>query len=294
MKNLATVLVVDDMLSNSQIIEAVLEDDYNIILAQCATQALKILDSSVNVDLVLLDIIMPDVDGYTLCKEIKFNPLTEHIPVIFISSEKSEESEKKGFNAGGVDYITKPIRPSILAMRVKTHITLKQVQESLREMALRDQLTSLYNRHYLEDSGKKAFAYAKRHNHNLSLAMLDIDHFKNINDDYGHDVGDIVLKELAELLKENIREEDILARVGGEEFVMLFVRSNLENSLKKLEEIRLKVESLQPHNISITVSFGISQLDNSVENFEELLKEADLALYESKTNGRNKSTVYNK
>ena len=292
MQNSATVLVVDDMSSNAQIIEAVLEDDYNILLAQSGQEALDLLQTDVNIDLVLLDIIMPGMDGYTVCEKIKANPLTEHIPVIFLTSEKSEESEEKGFSVGGVDYITKPIRPAILSMRVKTHITLKQVQESLREMALHDQLTSLYNRHYLENMGKKVFAHANRHKHDLGIVMLDIDHFKRVNDTYGHDVGDIVLKELANLLLKDLREEDIIARVGGEEFILVLNNSNLENSLKKVENLRLKIESLNPNNLSITASFGITQLDDSTETFDALIKEADLALYESKNNGRNRSSVF--
>lgn len=292
MQKLATVLVVDDMSSNAQIIEAVLEDDYNILLAQSGQEALDLLQTDVNIDLVLLDIIMPGMDGYTVCEKIKANPLTEHIPVIFLTSEKSEESEEKGFSVGGVDYITKPIRPAILSMRVKTHITLKQVQESLREMALHDQLTSLYNRHYLENMGKKVFAHANRHKHDLGIVMLDIDHFKRVNDTYGHDVGDIVLKELANLLLKDLREEDIIARVGGEEFILVLNNSNLENSLKKVENLRLKIESLNPNNLSITASFGITQLDDSTETFDALIKEADLALYESKNNGRNRSSVF--
>ncbi len=286
------VLVVDDMASNAQVIEAVLEDEHEVLLAYSGEQALLILQENMDIDLVLLDIVMPDMDGYKVCEKIKSNKNFEHIPVIFLTSEDSQESEERGFQFGAVDYITKPIRPAILLMRVKTHITLKRTQEKLRDMALHDQLTTLYNRYYLEESGSKSFAYTKRHQAQLSVAMLDIDHFKNVNDTYGHDVGDVVLKAVALLLKDNVREEDVVARIGGEEFVIIFKDTNIKDSFSKVENIRQKVQASSPNNIEITISIGMTQINASSESFDALLKQADQALYEAKESGRNQTKIY--
>jgi diguanylate cyclase (GGDEF)-like protein len=291
MSNIPHVLIVDDTVSNAYIIEAVLEDFYTIEIANSGEEALNILANS-KIDLILLDILMPNMDGYETCERIKSNPTTASIPIIFLTAESSEESEEKGFKVGAVDYITKPIRPAVLHMRVKTHITLKQTQEKLQDMALRDQLTTLYNRHFIQDSGIKMYSHAQRHHENLTVTMVDIDFFKKVNDTHGHAVGDIVLKEVALLLLKSTRTEDIVARLGGEEFAVIFRKSSVEGTLVKIEELRQKIEELMPHNLRVTASFGVTALTKKTASFEELLVESDKALYQAKSSGRNRVTLY--
>ncbi|MCP3848853.1 MAG: diguanylate cyclase, partial [Gammaproteobacteria bacterium] len=220
MSNRATVLIVDDVPTNIQVLAGFLKKHYQLKVATNGKQALVIIKQQ-RPDLILLDIDMPEMNGYEVCQTLKDNPETQNIPIIFVTANNQEEDEEKGLQLGAVDYITKPIRPSIVTARVNTQIMLKQQYDQLRNMAIKDQLTDLYNRHYLFEAAHQRIANAIRHNHALSILMLDIDHFKRINDQYGHPTGDAVLVALANLLKKQCRDEDIIARFGGEEFVIL-------------------------------------------------------------------------
>ncbi|MDH5801656.1 MAG: diguanylate cyclase, partial [Gammaproteobacteria bacterium] len=206
-----TVLVVDDAASNVQVLAQILKEDYRVKVANSGARA---LDLAKNLpDLILLDIIMPDMDGYEVCERLKANEETRHIPIIFITARSDAEDEERGLALGAVDYIAKPINSAIVRARVKTHITLQKQYSQLQFLAMHDQLTGLYNRHYLLDYAVKKIANAKRHSLPMSVAMIDIDHFKNLNDSYGHNVGDEVLHATAQVLLRSCRTEDIAARV---------------------------------------------------------------------------------
>ncbi|WP_198264926.1 GGDEF domain-containing response regulator [sulfur-oxidizing endosymbiont of Gigantopelta aegis] len=281
------VLIVDDVEVNSKILAACLKGKYEMTIARDGQACLDIAITSPQPDLILLDIEMPGMNGYEVCKQLKNNSLTMNIPVIFVTANDREADEEKGLLLGAVDYITKPLRPLIVAARVNTHITLKQQHDQLLALATHDQLTGLYNRHYLFHGGGKKIAYAVRHQLPLSLAMMDVDYFKVINDQHGHPTGDAVLQAIAQLLGSQCREEDIVARFGGEEFIILFEHSDLTHANKKAEKLRNMIEQLEPEGLIVTMSFGVVQLEQKDSNLDDMIARADSALYCAKETGRN-------
>lgn len=288
MSEKAVVLIVDDRPANIQLLAECLKEQYRIKVATDGLRCLELVSKDADVDLIQLDIEMPGLDGYEVCQRLKQNQVTADIPVIFVTSHDQQENEELGLELGAVDYITKPVRPSIVSARVKTHITLKRQRDQLLAMATHDQLTGLYNRHFLIEEANKKVAHAVRHHIPLSLFIIDIDHFKNINDRYGHPTGDAVLNAVACLLHKQCREEDIVARFGGEEFVILLDHCDLEEAMIKAENFRRDIAVLQPENILVTASFGITQMFfEQDENIDGLIKRADQALYEAKQAGRN-------
>lgn len=291
MKDKATILIVDDVPANIQTLAECLKEYYRIKVAIDGPRCLELLKNDMDVDLVLLDIEMPGMNGYEVCTHLKQNPLIEDIPVIFVTGNDQEEDEEKGLELGAVDYITKPIRPSIVLARVKTHITLKQQHDQLLAMAIHDQLTGIYNRHYLMDAASKKIARSIRHQVPLSLIMCDIDYFKKINDEYGHQFGDEVLKSAALLFNDQCRKEDIVTRFGGEEFVILFDHCDLNEAQIKAEKMRQSIEQMELVQTSVTVSFGVTQFQADNDDIELMIKRADMALYEAKAAGRNRVVV---
>ncbi|MCW8930721.1 MAG: diguanylate cyclase [Gammaproteobacteria bacterium] len=291
MVNKPVLLIVDDVPANIQILASCLKDKYQIKVASDGFRCLELVASQSEPDLILLDIEMPGMNGYEVCRELKKNSLTKDIPVIFVTANDQEADEEKGLQLGAVDYITKPIRPSIVAARVNTHITLKQQRDQLLSMATHDQLTGLYNRHYLFHSAHKKIARSIRHDIPMSIAMLDIDHFKFINDQHGHPTGDVVLQSVAALLEKYSREEDCVVRFGGEEFIILFDHSARHDAQKKSEELRKLIEQLKPEGLLVTVSMGVIELNQESDSIEEMIKRADEALYLAKASGRNRVVV---
>ena len=292
MKKNETILIVDDSPANIQNLAGVLKDNYKLKVANSGQRALEILENEDEIDLILLDVLMPGMDGYEVVKELKKNTKTKDIPIIFVTGNDSPEDEEKGLDAGVVDYITKPIRPAIVKARVKIHMTIKTQRDTLQYNAMHDMLTGLYNRHHLNAEGARKFAKALRHGSNFSVVMADIDYFKNVNDKYGHLVGDKILKAVASVLNSSNRVEDFVARFGGEEFVILLEDCTCGNALQKAETLRQHIESLMPDGIKITSSFGLTNISAKYNTLEEMLKDADTALYQAKENGRNQVICY--
>ena len=281
------ILIVDDDPINIRTLAEFLKDDYIIKAATSGERCLEIVKQETDLDLILLDIQLTGMDGYEVCRQLKSSNTVSHIPVIFITGDLTDESETLGLNIGAVDYITKPVRPAIVAARVKTHIALKQHRDHLANIAMRDQLTKLYNRHYLLESANQKIASAKREKHALSLLMIDVDFFKTINDKYGHLAGDKVLISIASLLDKSNRQNDITARFGGEEFVLVLDHCNLDEAQQKAKKLRLDVEALDPMNVHVTVSIGVSELLPSQDKLTDLIARADQAVYKAKEAGRN-------
>ncbi|MCP5078287.1 MAG: diguanylate cyclase [Psychromonas sp.] len=291
MTDKALVLIVDDSPTNLQVLAACVKDNHRVKVATNGEQCLKIAMVEPQPDLILLDVEMPGLNGYEVCQHLKNAPETTEIPVIFVTGLQGDKDEERGLALGAVDYITKPIRPAIVMARVKTHITLKLQRDKLNKMAFFDQLTGLYNRHYLIDMATKKVARALRHKYDLWVLMIDIDHFKQINDTHGHPMGDEILKEVAATLALDNRSEDIAARLGGEEFLVMFDPCEIEDAMLKANRIRRKIEALNPYDIKVTVSIGMAKLMPEDANFERLLKRSDDALYHAKENGRNRIEV---
>jgi diguanylate cyclase (GGDEF)-like protein len=291
MTNKELVLIVDDSPSLVKILTSCIKDFCQIKTTNRGKECLQIAALTPQPDLILLDVTMPDMDGYEVCEKLKANPITASIPVIFVTGLLGQKDEEKGLLIGAVDYITKPFHPAIVVARVKTHLTIKRQQDKLNRLAFYDQLTGLHNRHYLIDIADQKMRAAKKDNSPLWVLMIDIDHFKSINDNHGHSVGDLVLKKVGVTLGENLGDLDVTARSGGEEFVLLFDGDDEESAFNKAISLLDSVENLNPLNIEVTISIGMAKMSNNDVDFDRLLKRADIALYKAKDNGRNRLEI---
>lgn len=304
--NKLTLLAVDDIEANRISIEYLIDeycDDIVVILASSGDEALKVAYTQ-EIDLILLDIQMPGLDGFDTAKYLKSNPKTEHIPIIFLTAAfKKEEFQQKGFEVGAVDYFTKPIEDLQLINKLnlykevifktkeleKMNKELEEKNKLLEELSLTDNLTKLYNRNKLDDVLVSELNRANRYSHySFGVMIIDIDYFKSVNDVYGHQIGDKVLIEISNILKTHTRKTDTVGRWGGEEFLVICSETDLEGILFVAENIREKIAS---YSFSCkeqkTASFGVSIYEKGDE-VNELIKRADDALYKAKESGRNK------
>jgi len=424
----STLLLVDDMQVNLVMLSAILKDEYNIKTAKSATQAMEIIFHG-GIDLILLDVVMPDIDGYSMCTLLKNDEKTHDIPIIFVTGSDSEENEERGFWVGAVDYIKRPFKPTTVKSRVKTHINLrkrqieletisKTIQEQneklkqytklidkniitsstdlkgnityvsdafcfisgytkeellgnshrivkhpdmpkeiyeelwntitqdktwsgeiknlkkdggyywvkasispifendkkvgytairqditdkkiIEEISITDGLTNIFNRRHFNDTFPKVLSSAKRNNDLVCFLLMDIDHFKQYNDNYGHQAGDDVLIKFAICLKENLnRVDDMAFRLGGEEFGIVFKADDKNKAFEFANKIRIKIEEMKMvHNFSsarkvVTASMGLVCIEpNETKEMDDIYKEADNLLYKSKESGRNKVSV---
>jgi len=286
MEQKATILAVDDETINLNILIDLLGDSYDVVVARNGEKALKQVAKR-EVDLILLDIMMPEMDGYEVCRILKSKPETADIPILFITAKTDDESIVKGFETGGVDYITKPFRPIELLARVKTHLKLSQTLQELDFMASRDPMTGIYNRRRFFDLAQTLLDTKE----NIFAVMIDIDKFKRINDTYGHPFGDVIIKSVVKTIARDLPENAIFGRIGGEEFAILIEDDSKLSVINLIEKIRKDVEEQEEfyenQSVPFTISNGISQ-KTSKESLDSILKRADEALYEAKETGRNK------
>lgn len=253
-------------------------------------------------DLVLTDIILESkMSGYGVVRAIRnFQDERSRTPILAFSGFDDEARKIELLRSGANDYVTKPVLHEELLARVNNLITSKRLmdqtmsqQRYMRELAMKDQLTGLYNRHFLVEVSPSKLNEALRHNIPCSLILIDVDKFKLINDNYGHETGDIVLKEIANVLLNSTREDDVAARLGGEEFLLMLSHCDESNAYTKAENIRLIIENLYPSNISVTVSLGVVEVERNIrENFSDLFRAADKAVYHAKSTGRNRVVAY--
>jgi diguanylate cyclase (GGDEF)-like protein len=294
-----TILVVDDEPGNIDVIAAVLREEYRILAATDSARAFNLALNN-RPDLILLDVIMPDMDGYDLCRKLKGEPATWPIPVIFVTAMGEEYFEATGFEAGGVDYITKPVKPFVLRARVKTHIDLKIKTDILLKLSNMDGLTGLANRRMLDDYLEKEWNRGSRSKNSLmSILMIDVDYFKNYNDFYGHQAGDECLKKIARTIREELkRPTDLTARYGGEEFTCILPDTSIEGAGHLARRIIDRIRELDiPHERSevsdrVTVSIGAASETITIHNTPgALVMRADNALYSAKRSGRNRVEI---
>ena len=306
MKYLPKILIVDDKPNNIVALEAIFVDiEAELVKAHSGEEALKALLHN-NFALAILDVQMPEMDGYELAALIRNRKKTATFPIIFVSAIYSDEFHIfKGYDSGGVDFITKPISPKILVNKVRVFLGIdrqrKKLQDArdciaaqnrmLEERATRDGLTGLHNHAHFQKMCKREFDLAKRYGHPLTVLMCDLDYFKDVNDTYGHQTGDMVLREVASIIMETTRSTDITARYGGEEFVLALSHTDGSNGRKRAEILRAAVEAhsfrYKKSDIHITISIGVATLDDFHTNHMELVEQADVALYKAKENGRN-------
>jgi diguanylate cyclase (GGDEF)-like protein len=288
-----TILAVDDEYANRFLLENILVE-YRVICAANSKELWHILESD-KIDLILLDIMMPGEDGFTMAAKLARNEQWRDIPIIFVTAKDSGEDVKRGFHLGGSDYVKKPFDEIELKARIEAVLQQKQRERKLRMDSITDPLTGLYNRKYFADTATKQIEYIKRYAKEMSIAILDIDHFKRINDSYGHPAGDLILKEFATLLQQQIRSYDLLARYGGEEFVVMFLECDKHLAKRILDRIRSSVESrtflFEKQVIQLAFSGGVAAMKDLVDIppiLDELLRIADKRLYIAKFTGRNK------
>ena len=283
-----TILIVDDIDVNLKLLELILKDKYNVLSATNGSDAIELVKNN-HIDLILLDIIMPNMTGYEVCEVLQQDIQTKHIPVIFITSQIDEDSIIKGYEVGGVDYVTKPYKAMELLAKIKTHLKLKSLIEELEYVATHDTMTEIYNRREFFRLAKEKFKTTKN---DLYIVMIDIDNFKDINDTYGHDMGDKVIKEFAGLVKKHIKKDSVFGRIGGEEFALVCEFSNYEDLKLQLENIRQSIENNciidGDKYIKFTISIGLAKKCDKHNNIDEVLKEADKNLYQAKKDGKNK------
>ena len=294
-----TILVVDDMTTTLLLLHDLLKDTYEVKIAKSGTKALEILESPNDIDLILLDIEMPDINGYDVCKRIKNNETIKNIPIIFITGRTSQEDEEYGLNLGAIDYITKPFNNAIVKLRIKNYLNLKIKNDMLEKLSMYDGLTNIRNRRFFDETFEKTFSEIKRDKKSLAVLMIDIDFFKPYNDNYGHGQGDETLRKVAKALEKTIkRASDFVARYGGEEFVILLkdinkdgveaVANNLLNAIRELK-ITHEFSKIEKY---VTVSIGASFYNsNSDVTKLELLLKADETLYNVKNSGRNNFAI---
>ena len=294
-----SILVVDDEPANIMSLTHILKDDYKIYAAKSGTDGIK-LALKHKPDVILLDIIMPDKDGFEVIAELKSCSLTQTIPVIFITGLTNVEDEERGLSAGAADYINKPFSAPIVKLRVHNQVMMQNYIKKIEILSVRDQLTQLTNRRGFDERLRADYGRALRGGSWISVLIMDLDKFKNYNDTYGHLQGDKALQAAANVLKSTVtRASDFIGRWGGEEFVALLPDNNGEHASFIAESIRANMEAIEIPLLTdgsptkITVSIGIcSGIPSESDSAEIYMKNADAALYMAKERGRNQFVLY--
>ncbi|WP_028453879.1 diguanylate cyclase domain-containing protein [Chitinilyticum litopenaei] len=289
------ILVVDDQMQNIELLDSLLGEEFEIRFALDGEAGLRLVQQQAP-ELILLDVLMPGMDGYTLCALLKDNPVTRDIPVIFLTALASPEEETRGLDAGAADYITKPFTPAVVRARVRNHIELKRARDILLSLSQTDGLTGLANRRFLFDRLASLLPQPEAASHSLGLILADVDDFKRYNDQFGHPAGDLCLQRVAGVLRAALRGQgDLAARYGGEEFCCLLPDATLDTTLAIAERIRHDIEALamphcqQAHHPVVTLSLGATfKPAGRNQSLDELLSQADQALYQAKAAGRNR------
>jgi diguanylate cyclase (GGDEF)-like protein len=293
------IFAVDDNSINRILLDKLLKKEgYKTKILADSEEVINCLEE-VKPDLILLDLMMPNINGLELCEQIKLNPHFQEIPIIFITASEEKQHLLRAFDLGAVDYITKPFHNQELLARVKNHLELKFTRDELKKalvelekLAKTDELTGISNRRHFVELAQREFNLAKRQKRSFSLLILDIDCFKKINDTYGHPIGDYVIKFVAEECVRCLRKEDLCARWGGEEFIIFLSETDLKKAIIVAERINQTIENhniiIKSNQIWITVSVGVSVYRDEDENVNQTISRADKALYQAKNMGRNK------
>ena len=289
-----SLLIVDDEATNLKILNHILNPEYIVYSAATGEEALVIAKEK-KPDLILLDIVMPEMDGYTVLKDLRSWEETEKIPVIFFSGLSSYEDEEKGLSLDAVDYISKPFSTKIVKLRVRNQIQIINQLRAIENLSMIDQLTNLPNRRSFDSRLSMEWKQAIREKTPVSLLMMDVDKFKNYNDTYGHQQGDVVLKTVAQVFLNSLkRPTDFAGRWGGEEFVVLLPNTPLCGALGIAELIRANVENAvipcaNNSGTKVTISIGVNtQTPVQCCCTDQFISSADEALYIAKQTGRNR------
>lgn len=298
-----TILIIDDSkVARQQVLGILKQTDIfsQFLEASDGLEGFKTMVSQ-KVDVVLCDLEMPGIDGFKFLQMIKGREEFQSIPVIMLTGREDQDAKIRGLGLGASDYVTKPFDPGELLARVKVQLKIKTLQDKLiesnlmlKEMASTDPLTGLANRRIMMETLRREFGRCSRGDQPLSLIMVDADHFKRVNDTYGHQQGDVVLNALADLLRKHLRPYDLAARFGGEEFAVILPETPMSEAVKVAERLRSGAQSLlfdnELKNLQVTISLGVSTSPTPrIHSEEDMIREADNALYKAKQNGRNRT-----
>lgn len=290
------VLIIDDARDIHDLLAVRLRPEgLNLLHAYDADRGMA-LALSARPDLILLDIDMPEVTGFELCQRLKSDPTTSLVPVIFLTGESNPDVKVRGFDLGAVDFVTKPFHVAELRARVRAALRTKRYQDMLAVRAQIDGMTGLWNRAWFEQRLADEVAAMRRFGRPVSLLLGDIDHFKRVNDTYGHPFGDLVIQRVAEVLSNALRATDAACRYGGEEFAVLLPETDSAGAARFLARLMplLRGMRLSHHTDAVPVTLSLGLV--STEDFESLdhitsvslVAAADEALYLAKTAGRDR------
>lgn len=303
----AKILVVEDSpTQGARVVQSLESMGYDVRWAKGGIEALRMAKDDCP-DVVILDVVMDDMDGYSVCRWLKLTEHTRETVVIMLTVKDSVDNKVEGLNVGADDYLPKPVQDKELEARIYAALRSKTAQKELKRrnqelesllhsvelMAMTDSLTGIYNRRRFTDILRREWASANRYRNPISLMMADIDHFKRVNDEFGHSMGDLVLKQVATMLSTGLREVDVAARYGGEEFVVLLPHTRVRDALTVADRIMKRMREtpveLGDTRIKVTISIGLaSNEDDTMTGSDDLLKEADRALYRAKMEGRDR------
>jgi diguanylate cyclase (GGDEF)-like protein len=294
-RELSKILVVDDDRFSAELIDSCLRNAGFISSYSCnPQQALGMIEAELP-DLIVMDVIMPEIDGFELCRRVRQHPALQFTPILFVTRKDEVEQRVRGLEVGGNDYIAKPFEPQELVARVRSHLNRLA---ALREMAVRDGLTRCYNHKFFRLRLDQEVKRARRYDQQLALAMIDVDRFKSVNDTHGHRAGDMVLSHLGNIVLASVRATDVVARYGGEEFAILMVHAGADEANIVCGRLRERIagydflfapedrDGAREVRIGVTVSIGVAELVRREDSLEALLGRADGALYEAKRAGR--------
>ena len=292
------ILIVDDAMENIQILHQALQDEHDVLFAMNGAKALHIAQNQLP-DLILLDAMMPDMDGYAVCAALRSSAVTRDIPIIFVTALKTPEDETRALDAGAADFISKPVNAAVVRARVRTQLTVKRQSDVLRELTLTDGLTGVANRRAFDETLDAEWRRCARAQVPMSLIMVDIDHFKNFNDFYGHQAGDACLQQAGQAMKRAaMRPQDLVARYGGEEFAILLPHLDIVGAESVARKVLDEIAGLCiAHERSsagpmVTVSMGVASMTPADRQEQgALVRNADALLYEAKANGRNRYSL---
>jgi two-component system, cell cycle response regulator len=298
------ILIVDDHEDNVELLRARLESwGYRTESVMDGRSAIAAIERNPP-DLVLLDVMMPDLDGKEVARRVKGNPALPFVPIIMQTALDATESKVEGLEAGADDYITKPIDFAELKARLRSMLRIKRLQEALehanlelRRVSQTDGLTGLHNRRHIEERLEELFEHAKRLKEPFACVLCDIDKFKSVNDEHGHQAGDAVLRQFAQILRDEARVIDQVGRYGGEEFMLLLPGASSEDALDFSERVRKAVEAhtftFDGVSLHRTASFGVAGWPHPrIADCDCLVRAADDALYAAKETGRNRVVRY--
>lgn len=300
------VAVVDDDRMTREYVSGLLRGHGYRVTAVESAQKLLDLHRAGEVDLVLLDVVMDGLSGVDCCRILKSTQHDTFVPVILVTARSDPDSRVEGLRIGADDYVSKPFDERELLARIEAMLRIKRsydelsaARDRLARLAVQDELTGLFNVRYLHSRLTEEYKRAERHRDPLALAMLDVDYFKTVNDRFGHDAGDLVLREVSARLKKSVREIDVVTRYGGEEFVVLLPSTHLAGALVVAERIATSLREAPfdvgsgQKGIAVTASIGLALYPSrGVTSKEALLRSADRALYRAKDDGRDRICVF--